>query len=310
MIKVITYHYVRPDSKEFPDLKFITLDCFRKQLDYFNKEYGFISQRSFKESLQKKQIVESGVLLTFDDGLNDHYQWVYPELLERGLWGIFFISTGQYYNQQLLGVHRIHALLSTFNPSMILEESLSLIDDSMLDNNHIEKFDEYIYGDQKNLDTVFKVKRLFNYFLNYNYRDIILNILMKKLFDEQDLCKRYYLTKDQIRKMQNSNMWFGGHTDSHNILSRLDVMEQNKEIVRAFEFLEQNIGISNPRTFSYPYGNPSSYNKDTIDILIKKNVLCAFDFDLTDNRDINDNDLKNPFTLPRFDCNRFYELAC
>jgi len=309
MIKVITYHYVRPLSTQFPHLKYLSLHTFEQQLDYFEREYGFISKTDFERILRKKKIdIPGGVLLTFDDGLSDHFHWVYPELLKRGLWGIFFVCSGHYKMKQLLGVHRVHSLLGAFDSKQIFESSLSLINDSMLDDKHIKDFDKYIYKDQENVDTFYAVKRLFNYFIKYEYRNKILDILMRNHFNEQDLFDNYYLNEEEMNIMKNHGMYFGFHSESHPVLNRLNKQKQKNEILNALNFLENCIEFNDLRLFCYPYGGPASYNDDTLDILRENNIDYAFDLDVTNNRDIYENDLiHNQYALPRYDCNRFYE---
>jgi len=56
----------------------------------------------------------SGVILTFDDGLRDHYKYVFPKLKEHNLWGIFYISTAPFHNKKLIDVHRIHMLVGKY----------------------------------------------------------------------------------------------------------------------------------------------------------------------------------------------------
>jgi len=304
MIKVITYHYIKPFSKLLPDLKYMKLDYFCRQLDYFEKKYGFISKKSFKQSLSEKKVVEPGVLLTFDDGLLDHFQWVYTELKNRGLWGIFFVSSGPYKTNKLLGVHKVHALLGAFSSDSIFEESMYMINESMIDKEKIDEFDKYLYKDQKNSDSFLNVKRLYNYLLKYEYRDKILNTLIKKFFNEQDLFDSYYMNNDQMRTMYKNGMEFGSHTESHPVLSRLSADLQEREIISSFQYLENEIGLKGLRMFCIPYGGHYSYNNDTIAILHKMKADCAFDF--IKNRDVCDDDLKeNIYTLPRYDCIHF-----
>ena len=80
-MKAIMYHYVSPKLDEFPNLNRLDLDSFIKQLDYFNDKYGFISQNDFLESIIEGK-KNDGVILTFDDGLLCHYQYVFHELKE------------------------------------------------------------------------------------------------------------------------------------------------------------------------------------------------------------------------------------
>ena len=86
MINVM-YHYVRPDSDILPFFNNLTVDTFCKQLDFFDRTYGFLSKDEYINSIQEGRAAE-GVVLTFDDGFRDHYQYVLPELKKRGLWGV------------------------------------------------------------------------------------------------------------------------------------------------------------------------------------------------------------------------------
>ena len=84
-ISVIMYHYVREIKKSrFPNLKGLELNKFRKQINYFSKYFNILSYQDFIEIIQSKKIPKKpSVLLTFDDGYKDHYNYVYPLLLKK-----------------------------------------------------------------------------------------------------------------------------------------------------------------------------------------------------------------------------------
>jgi len=138
MINVM-YHYVRPDDNDYPNFDNLTLNVFRKQLDYFENKYGFISKKDYINAIKNKKNIK-GVILTFDDGFKDHYTYVMPELKKRGLWGIFYISTGVYDHQKLLGVHRIHYLKGKYGAGKILDEIARVVKNYMLDYDTIKDF--------------------------------------------------------------------------------------------------------------------------------------------------------------------------
>ena len=79
-----------------------------------------------------KHLSQNGVVLTFDDGLKDHYNFVYPELKRRGLWGIFYIPTGQYKNKKILDVHRIHLLKGKLGSTKVLKKVLDKFEEMKL----------------------------------------------------------------------------------------------------------------------------------------------------------------------------------
>ena len=297
----IMYHYVRPYSKAYPNLNSLDVDIFKNQLDYFEKEYGFLSKGEYQNAV-KKGNNPKGVVLTFDDGFRDHFDYVLPELKKRGLWGIFYISTGVYQKNELLGVHRVHYLKGKYGAKAILDEVLQNIDSSMLDHTTIGEFDKEIYTGLNYEEDEKQLRRLLNFYISYKYRDRILNKLMKKFFNEEQLFKEVYLSVNEIKKLVMSENIVGSHSVSHRVLSRLSYQEQYNEIENSFDFLN-NIVNQNYKSFCYPYGYKSSYNSDTLKVLSKLNVddACVFD------NKIQDDEIKR-YELSRTDCNQFLEV--
>ncbi|MDA9006518.1 polysaccharide deacetylase family protein [Litoricola sp.] len=300
-MNIIMYHYVRPDNPEYPYFNHLNIDKFRRQLDYFDKQYGFLKKEEFFEAIDKNKSPD-GVVLTFDDGFKDHYQYVLPELVNRGLWGLFYVSTHVYQSSKLLGVHRTHYLKGKYGAKQILKDTLELVEDHMLDHETISEFDTEIYTFSGYDTEEKKLRRMFNYYISYEYRDGILDKLMEKYFDEQELHKQVYLSLDEMCDIKNAGSVIGSHTVHHKVLSRLSYQDQASEIQNSFEFLNSNVGLDQ-YCFCYPYGYKSSYNSDTLDILIKLHVHNAVVFD---NR-VQLGDLQR-YELSRQDCNLFMEV--
>lgn len=113
-MKAIMYHYARHSHKNFPYFRYLSVENFCKQLDFFEKTFGFVRREDFLNLAHDTsgfENLKNKILLTFDDGFIDHYSFVLPELLKRKLFGLFFIPTGVYGRQKALDVHRIHYLL-------------------------------------------------------------------------------------------------------------------------------------------------------------------------------------------------------
>jgi peptidoglycan/xylan/chitin deacetylase (PgdA/CDA1 family) len=292
------YHYVRPSSEEYPNLNTLDIEIFRRQLDYFEKKYGFLSKEEYQNAV-KKRINPKGVVLTFDDGFKDHFKYVLPELRKRGLWGIFYVSTGIYSNNELLGVHRIHYLEGKHGSRVILQEVLKYIDNSMLDHNTIGDFDIDIYSTENYQEDEKKLRRLLNYFVSYKYRDRILEKLMIKFFDETKLFSEVYLSINEIQALVLAGNIVGAHTVTHKVLSRLSYQEQLDEIKNSFDFIA-NIVSQDYKSFCYPYGSSSSFDQNTLKILDELNIddACVFD------NKVQKNEI-NKYELSRIDCNQF-----
>src|SRR5688572_18669908 len=180
-MKAIMYHYVRDFDSRYPYFKNLHIEDFKTQLDLFEAEMGFVSYDEFQESLVTGN-TPGGVILTFDDGLKDHFSYVLPVLQERGLWGIFYIPTFIYTRQQLLDVHRVHILLGKYAGKRVYKKLLQLIDESMLTHGHISEFKELTYSGQHNDDFTKLVKRTLNYYIGYAYRQPVMDALMQYFF--------------------------------------------------------------------------------------------------------------------------------
>ena len=104
-MKAIMYHYVREHDDSLPFFKYLHINNFIKQLDYFSNKFGFVNKNEFFDYVTHpspiKTLVRSiknKIVLTFDDGFKDHYKYVLPELIKRDLWGIFYIPISPYYS--------------------------------------------------------------------------------------------------------------------------------------------------------------------------------------------------------------------
>ena len=96
-MKIIMYHYIQEFNKDLPFFSFLHINDFKKQLDYFQSKYYFPSYNEFKKYLNNEiDLSENSIVLTFDDGLKCHYEYVLPELKKRNLWGIFYITAAPY----------------------------------------------------------------------------------------------------------------------------------------------------------------------------------------------------------------------
>lgn len=302
-MKSIMYHYVRPFDPAYPHFKNLHIDDFRKQLDFFEKNYGFLSKNEFMDCLQSG-VPKKGVILTFDDGLYCHYDFVFKELEKRGLWGIFYIPTQPYVEFKMLDVHRVHILLGKFESKQVFTSLNELIDNSLLDKRKLKEFKELTYTTQINDEYSLIVKRILNYFISYEHREKILNDLMSVFFpNENEILKGYYLSKEQIIEMHQKGMVIGSHTINHPVMSRLNYDDQIIQIEESFNFLENVVKEFRHKTFCYPYGGFHSFNNDTVDILNKNK--CAYSFNV-EQRDIGIRDLVEfKQSLPRYDCNQF-----
>lgn len=287
------YHYVRDfDNTSFKGIKGMTIEEFEKQLIYLKKNYSIVHP---EEILRDNfELSKNQVLLTFDDGYKEHYDYVFPILKRHRLSAIFFIPTS-ILNGSNLYVNKIqHVLASTSIETLysrlieILSTKLikSQLDELIIKFNNKSRFDD--------AKTVF-FKKVLQHALDRSIRETIIDELFEEYLNisELEFYNYLYLNEHHIKEMQFDGMVFGAHTFTHPHLSTLSFNEQKYEIEKSIADLEAS-GV-NRTFFCYPYG---SYNEQTISILQDLKVKYAFT-----TKPEECSSLRHNYEIPRLDCN-------
>ena len=112
-IYIVMYHYVREIKKsKFSNLKGLEFEDFKKQIDYFKKNFNIISNQDFVEILKTKKIPKKkSIFLTFDDGYIDHWRYVFPYLRKKKVSGCFYPPVEAIKNNKILEVNKIQFIL-------------------------------------------------------------------------------------------------------------------------------------------------------------------------------------------------------
>ncbi len=302
MVEFIMYHYVRDlKNSQFPKIKGLDYQDFLGQIKFLKKEYNFLSIEKFLNSdfdQNKKNCV-----LTFDDGYVDHYDFVFPSLLENNIKGAFFTPVDTVKENKLLDVNLIHIILASEKEDKIFERinyHFQKIDNSDKLSKYIEQINTKSRYDTK---TTIIIKRLLQKVLPLNVRSEICRLLLEDFVEEDEisLSKSLYMSQIQIKEMISNGMHFGSHGKSHFWFSSLDKTEQEKEIISSINFLDSLYDKDYVLTMCYPYGN---YNKDTLKLLTKHQFKLGLTT-VPKTYIIDDNILE----IPRWDTNDYYPIG-
>jgi peptidoglycan/xylan/chitin deacetylase (PgdA/CDA1 family) len=294
------YHYVRPTIDEYPYLRALHLDDFRSQLDELGDSVGFADQTEFLAAMEGETPLPSGCVLTFDDGLADHVDFVLPELVDRGLWGMFYVPVGPHLEGRMLVVHRVHALLARLPAATVLEALLVTLATDDVDQELAEVVQGKIYRGRDDAEAAIAVRSLLNYYVRPERR--------ASLLDEMEAAtgcatepKDWYADAEGLVQLAQSGMLVGSHSVSHVPMAQLSVPEQEREIVDSFGWIESVLGAHRPpRTFCYPYGGFHTFTPDTERLLSEHCVGWSFNVEA---REVTDDDVATrPQALPRVDC--------
>ena len=143
----------------------------------------------------------------------------------------------------------------------------------------IEKISEFkttTYTKQNNEIATKEFKKLFNYYIKYEFREQILDEIVKEFSNDDEIFRELYMSESNLVEMCKENMIIGSHSKSHFVFSKLNKKEQEQEIKDSFCFLENLLGGLRIKTFCYPYGGFHTFSPLTESILSKENVKFAF----------------------------------
>jgi peptidoglycan/xylan/chitin deacetylase (PgdA/CDA1 family) len=271
-LHVATYHYVRdlPRTK-FSQIKGMLLDDFRRQVQALPDVYEMATLESAMAFLSGKYTPRRDLcLMTFDDGLREHYAEVTPILAEQQIEGLFFLISGCMEDGVVAPVHMNHFLMAHLG----FESYRAAFEATVRELGYAEQLkahaDPAVFQRTYPLDTrdVARFKYLFNFMLVPQIRDLAVKTLFAKyLGDETSFGKELYLNWGEAREMQRAGMMIGGHTHEHRPLATLRYPELFRDLTRNWELIQKHLDPQVIWPFSYPYGKADSFNRNTVEIL-------------------------------------------
>lgn len=298
------YHYVREIKKsKFQNLKGLEFQDFKKQINFFIKNFNIISHNDLVEILRTKKIPKKkSILLTFDDGYIDHWKYVFPYLREKKITGNFYPPVQVIKNNKMLDVNKIHFILEKEQDRKKILKSIFKYtnkylnkDENSLNLNKIETKNRY---DDK--ETVI-IKRLLQTHLPLKIREKITNKIFNEIVNhsEESFSKKLYMNTKNIKEMFNNKMSFGSHGNNHYWWENLNYHDQERELKTSINFFKRIKVYDGNFSVCYPYG---SYNLNTIKMIKKNNIKFAL---TTRVGSLNKNSIRYNFELPRHDTNDF-----
>ena len=302
-LSIVMYHYVRPikDSK-YPKIKGLELEGFKRQLDFFSKNYSIVSaEEVIAGSTNSCQLPPNSLWLTFDDGFKDHVDFVLPELRKRSLQGTFFPVVKPTVERAMLDVHAIHYILESVDDDLLLNSLRDQCLERGIDNaqfkalwNRIDKSNPY------SSESVTFFKRMLQRELPLNIRSNIVRSLFKDFVSktESEFCEELYMSEEDISKLLLEGMFVGSHTSKHFWLNSMDSQSQRIEIKESLDFLSKVGANIKDWIMCYPYG---AYNSDTLKILQELDCRIGVTAQVGEVKVGVDNSL----LYPRFDTNAF-----
>jgi peptidoglycan/xylan/chitin deacetylase (PgdA/CDA1 family) len=244
------------------------------------KYYNFITLDDlYALSSVNKKIQKKFIIMTFDDGYLDNYEYALP---------IF---------------DKLHIPFTVYISNSFPDKTSFLwwyiIEDIIQKNSHIVLSNgKNFYCESKNeKEKLFLLLRSLVLKLDQNnLKDEFVNLFSNYEFDCESYNNELCLSWNMVREMsENKYCTIGSHTMNHKTLNQLTDVQLEYEIIQGKQLLEKKVGKT-INHFSYPFGTFNEISSREIEFMKKSNFNTGvYSF----GGGINKNNIKNLFELPR-----------
>jgi peptidoglycan/xylan/chitin deacetylase (PgdA/CDA1 family) len=250
---ILMYHCVLPiaDARRRALRGLIVTDSiFDKQLKFLSKYYRIQSLVAVVDQLEKgRECCPESIVITFDDGWRDNYEFAYPLLKKHGAPATIFLTTdfvgtnSQFWfvKAALAWPHVTKTVLSSIIAKVGQTEERLLQETKLrpdLVSYLVVSFDHFMP------------------FLKKVDQSVANKILeeLSSLIDSNDNSDEWLLNWDQVREMSKEQIDFGSHGCSHTIMTKLNPGELARELTDSWKIVKREIGIA-PTILAYPNGD-------------------------------------------------------
>ena len=304
VLRVVMYHYVRDlPNTPFPRIKGMLLDDFRTQVNDLKSRYEMATLESALAYLNGTYAPNRDMcLLTFDDGLKEHFREVTPILADAHVQGVFFLITGCLEDQTVAPVHMNHFLMASLDFDSYRRAFLERLRDLDAEAPDPAAVPAATAARIYPWDTadIAAFKWYFNFRLDSSLRDEVVSLLFREhLGAENAFSRDLYLNWAEAREMRLANMALGGHSHRHRPLSGMPEVEMDWDLSMCRRLLDHHLGPQQYLPFCYPYGKHDSFNSHTVSMLKQLSFACGFSTESGDNQPG-----AQLFSISRIDCKR------
>ncbi|QDT81116.1 Polysaccharide deacetylase [Gimesia maris] len=262
---VLNYHRVGDINNSVfdHDLWSASAEDFEKQIRFLSLNFDMIRIRDLDHIWNQPR--GRYVLVTFDDGYLDNYEWAFPIIKSYNAPATFFLTTAFLDDRKVAWWDEISWMVRSATRQLI--QTNELTGDSL--SLHPDECEQSI----KILLSRFKK-------LSGDQTENFLNFLAEATGAgrcPQEIADYVWMTWDMIREMSTAGMDIGGHTVTHPILSRHSPEIQQFEIEHCKQRIETEIG-QEITSFSYPVGGKDCFNQHTRDCLKQAGFRWGFSY--------------------------------
>jgi peptidoglycan/xylan/chitin deacetylase (PgdA/CDA1 family) len=194
----------------------------------------------------------SMVALSMDDGYRDNKSHLLPLLRDAASPATIYLESRPLDERRVNWSHKYFFVLDRIGPDEFVRRFAARSGDARTND---------LLGALPRKRS-YDIKRVLKYDAAAAERNRVVDALFAEVGgDERALCEELYLTWDDARELVAAGIELGGHTVSHEILSRLDRRAAEREVSGSRSALKRALAVESA-SFAYPFGRRWDYNTD------------------------------------------------
>ncbi len=285
-VRVIVFHGIMEDNPQKFNSRFITKIHFEAIILLLKKYCHLISYTDFiSNNLVSSKL---NILISFDDGYKNNFDYAYPFLLKQNIPAVFFVTTC-HLNKLPYLFNDMLDILPYYGKNAIIIHNEEYVKTKVYSNfryvNHNNKqlAKKYHYANLEKRNSV--IEQLFESDISSDYKN--------------DACFFELMTEPMIKAIAAHDLFtIGSHSKNHLSLTDSNTDSLVEEINDSVGYLKRITG-KEEIPFAFPYGE---YNQAVLDICANKRIKYLFGTEIIhseDHKKISVNRFQlNPFVSP------------
>lgn len=237
---VVTYHYIRENNSD--GVTGLTPAAFAAQVRAIRSRYRIVSAETFAAS---HCVEENLALITFDDALCD--QLTAAAILDdMNLPGVFFAPMRPFSDEddRWCAQHLLHALAENLGWEELEQRAAAYLRNCDIDEARMNAL--YHYEVPR--------KRRLKYALAFAVDSATAANILRRINADIGLSPDdWFMSREELNTLQSAGHDLGGHGFDHVPYAELSDEQQEADMARAAQTMEQHFG-RRPRPLAYPFG--------------------------------------------------------
>jgi peptidoglycan/xylan/chitin deacetylase (PgdA/CDA1 family) len=257
---ILTFHGLSENTHDRGVLDWslhLPVEVFRRICSMLAKEYRVISLADLVEARsQGSGLPSNSVVITFDDGYASNYELAFPILREFGLHATIFVTTGFLDGVEMFWFQRADLALGRTKKELL---------DWKINGRKLRLYlGTYELRKQSLMKLLPELKELPDTDLlsEIDRLEAALEVSAPS-FDDLPTAMRPMTWEMASEMSLSGHVDIGGHTHTHPILARCDVMAMRAEIATCRDRIHAEIGEL-PLAFAYPNGGTDDFTRETL----------------------------------------------